>query len=219
MTTVTSATDTSRFGAATTRTDTKTLGQKDFLRLMTTQLTSQDPFNPMDNTQMVAQMAQFSQVTGIAEVNANMAKIASALSGNRYTGAASWIGRNMLTESTVAAPLSDGSYGGTIALAKDADSVSLSLVTASGRIVNAQNLGKHAAGELSFAWDGKDRDGNAVTEPVRIVVNALADNQAVETSTASWTQIGGIQSPAAGADSKLVTGLGLISPEDAIRLS
>ena len=43
--------------------------QNDFLRLMTTQLTTQDPFNPVDNTQMVAQMAQFSQVAGIAQMN------------------------------------------------------------------------------------------------------------------------------------------------------
>ena len=44
------------------------MDQNDFLRLMTTQLTTQDPFNPVDNTQMVAQMAQFSQVAGIATV-------------------------------------------------------------------------------------------------------------------------------------------------------
>ena len=34
------------------------LDQNAFLRLMTTQLTTQDPFNPVDNTQMIAQMAQ-----------------------------------------------------------------------------------------------------------------------------------------------------------------
>ena len=36
------------------------MDQNDFLRLMTTQLTTQDPFNPVDNTQMVAQMAPVS---------------------------------------------------------------------------------------------------------------------------------------------------------------
>jgi flagellar basal-body rod modification protein FlgD len=47
----------------------KALDQTAFLRLMTTQMNAQDPFNPMDNTQMVAQMAQFSSVAGIAEMN------------------------------------------------------------------------------------------------------------------------------------------------------
>ena len=43
------------------------LDQKDFLRLMTAQLSSQDPFNPVDNQQMVAQMAQFSSLAGVSE--------------------------------------------------------------------------------------------------------------------------------------------------------
>ena len=41
------------------------LGQEDFLKLMTTQLQNQDPFAPMENGEFIAQMAQFSTVTGI----------------------------------------------------------------------------------------------------------------------------------------------------------
>jgi flagellar basal-body rod modification protein FlgD len=58
----------------------KSLDQTAFLRLMTTQLKEQDPFNPMDNTQMVAQMAQFSSVTGISEMNTSLKSIATQLS-------------------------------------------------------------------------------------------------------------------------------------------
>ena len=47
------------------------LGQEDFLKLMTTQLQNQDPFAPMDNGDFIAQMAQFSTVTGITEINNN----------------------------------------------------------------------------------------------------------------------------------------------------
>jgi flagellar basal-body rod modification protein FlgD len=50
----------------------KKLGQTDFLRLMTAQLKEQDPFNPVDNQAMVAQMAQFSSVAGISEMNASL---------------------------------------------------------------------------------------------------------------------------------------------------
>jgi flagellar basal-body rod modification protein FlgD len=66
---------------------------------MTTQLTTQDPFNPVDNTQMVAQMAQFSQVAGIAEMNSSLKAIVASLGGGRFADAASWIGRAMLVES------------------------------------------------------------------------------------------------------------------------
>jgi flagellar basal-body rod modification protein FlgD len=57
----------------------KQLDQTAFLRLMTTQLKEQDPFNPMDNTQMVAQMAQFSSVAGISEMNGSLKAISTQL--------------------------------------------------------------------------------------------------------------------------------------------
>ena len=44
------------------------LGQADFLKLMITQLQNQDPFAPMDNADFIAQMAQFSTVTGITDM-------------------------------------------------------------------------------------------------------------------------------------------------------
>jgi flagellar basal-body rod modification protein FlgD len=56
-----------------------TLDQNAFLRLMTTQLKAQDPFDPVDNQQMVAQMAQFSSVAGISEMNTSLRAIASQI--------------------------------------------------------------------------------------------------------------------------------------------
>ena len=55
------------------------LGQQDFLRLMTAQLSQQDPFNPVDNQQMVAQMAQFSSLAGITETNTTLQTISDQL--------------------------------------------------------------------------------------------------------------------------------------------
>lgn len=47
----------------------KTLGQSDFLALMSAQLKNQDPTKPVDNTEYVAQMAQFSTLSGITQSN------------------------------------------------------------------------------------------------------------------------------------------------------
>lgn len=55
------------------------LGQTDFLRLMSTQLQQQDPFDPVDNQAMVAQMAQFSSVAGISEMNVSLRGIADQI--------------------------------------------------------------------------------------------------------------------------------------------
>jgi flagellar basal-body rod modification protein FlgD len=61
------------------RTPGNSLGQADFLQLMTAQVTAQDPFKPLDQTQMVAQLAQFSQVAGTAEMNASLGQIAEQM--------------------------------------------------------------------------------------------------------------------------------------------
>jgi flagellar basal-body rod modification protein FlgD len=55
------------------------MGQSDFLRLMTAQLSQQDPFNPVDNQAMVAQMAQFSSLAGITETNTTLQQISDQL--------------------------------------------------------------------------------------------------------------------------------------------
>ena len=55
------------------------LGQADFLRLLTVQMQQQDPFEPVDNKEMLAQMAQFSSLAGTAETNTTLEKIVEKL--------------------------------------------------------------------------------------------------------------------------------------------
>jgi flagellar basal-body rod modification protein FlgD len=55
------------------------LGQADFIKLMTVQLQQQDPFAPVDNKEMLAQMAQFSSLAGIDGVNTTLKQISSKL--------------------------------------------------------------------------------------------------------------------------------------------
>ena len=55
------------------------LGQGDFLRLLTVQMQQQDPFDPVDNKEMLALMAQFSSLAGVAETNASLERIADKL--------------------------------------------------------------------------------------------------------------------------------------------
>jgi flagellar basal-body rod modification protein FlgD len=57
----------------------KVLGQADFIRLMTTQMKLQDPLEPVDNKEMIAQMAQFSSLAGIGDINANLEAITARL--------------------------------------------------------------------------------------------------------------------------------------------
>ncbi|NBW75295.1 MAG: flagellar biosynthesis protein FlgD [Sphingomonadaceae bacterium] len=56
-----------------------TLGQSDFIRLLTTQMKQQDPTDPVDNKEMIAQMAQFSSLSGIEQINSTLKAIAARL--------------------------------------------------------------------------------------------------------------------------------------------
>ena len=220
MTDISSLAGLSGTATATTGNPAAGLNQNDFLRLMTTQLTTQDPFNPVDNTQMVAQMAQFSQVAGIAEMNRSLQAIVQSLGAGRLSDAASWIGRSMLVESDVATPLRDGTYAGEIALPEGAEDVTVSFVDANGAVIHSQALGAQGAGSVAFSWNGQDEGGQPIAGgPLRLMVTARVNGETVTPATATWTSIGGIQSPANGGATRLVTGLGLLEPDAALRLA
>lgn len=220
MTTINNALNPALTGATGTSKAAGAMDQTDFLRLMTTQLTTQDPFNPVDNTQMVAQMAQFSQVAGIAEMNKSLQTIAAGLTPGRITDAASWIGRSVLVDSEVATPLQDGGYKGEIGLAEKVDQLAVNYVDENGAVVHTEHLGARPAGTVSFGWNGKNAAGEVIARgPLKIVVSGTAAGVTVAPPTAAWTKVEGIQSPANGGETKLLTGLGVLSPDDALRLA
>jgi flagellar basal-body rod modification protein FlgD len=193
--------------------------QTTFLKLLTTQMQQQDPFNPVDNTQMVAQMAQFSSTAGIAEMNQSLKSMASDIAASRLGDASGWIGRAALVKSDVATQFNDGSYAGTITLPKAATNVNISLIDGNGQTVYNNTLGAQSAGELAFNWNGKDSEGNQIASgPLKLRVSAVGADGVVTADTSTWTMVSAVQSPASGS-TQLVTGLGLISPSDALRLS
>lgn len=190
------------------------MGQADFLRLLTTQLQTQDPFEPVDNAQMVSQMATITNSSGIAEMNASLKDIKSQLTGTRLGDAASWIGRSMLVESNLAAPDAAGQYAGEVAITEASSALSVDLVDGSGNVVKSIDLGAQDAGNVAFYWDGKDDAGNNVgTQTLQVKVRGAAKSQ-----VATWASIAAVQSPADGSASKLITPLGTFDPSAAIRL-
>lgn len=59
--------------------DFSSLGQSDFVRLLTVQMQQQDPFDPVDNKEMLAQMAQFSSLAAVNDVNTTLQQISAKL--------------------------------------------------------------------------------------------------------------------------------------------
>jgi flagellar basal-body rod modification protein FlgD len=207
--------------AAASQKSNQTIDQAGFLKLLTTQLQTQDPTDPVDNTQMVAQMAQFSSTTGIAEMNQSIKNMAQDIAAARFGDASGWIGRAALLDGNVAAPATNGAYAGQISLPADVSRLNLALVDDSGQTVYSTDLGAKSAGNVNWAWDGKDANTGqpANKGALRVVVTAPGtDGKAVAPALASWTEIQSVQSPATGT-TKLITALGQVSPSDVIELS
>lgn len=88
----------SQAGTQVTSRGSSALGQQDFLTLLVTQLKNQDPLSPMENDAFVAQLAQFSTVSGITEMNSSL-KTLAASSADARSSAPQWIGRSVTTAS------------------------------------------------------------------------------------------------------------------------
>ncbi|OHD05853.1 MAG: flagellar hook capping protein [Sphingomonadales bacterium GWF1_63_6] len=218
MSTTSTITDTAGLAVynpnATVGTGKSEMGQADFLRLLTAQMQTQDPFEPVDNAAMVSQMATITNSTGIAEMNATLKGLASDLGGTRLGDAASWIGKSMLVQSNIAAPDASGLYAGQITLPEATDGASVDLIDGSGNVVKTIALGTQPAGDVTFYWDGKNDAGDTVaTSALQVKVNG-----ATPSKVATWATIAAVQSPADGSSSKLITALGSYSPSDAISL-
>ncbi len=192
----------------------QTIDQAGFLKLMTTQLQYQDPFAPMDNNQMVQQMATFTSLENQNSGNKLLQGISDSLTGTRLSDAASWIGKSMLVKNDIATPDRTGAYAGEITLTKDATAVAVDLVDAQGNTVKTVDLGARKAGAAGFFWDGTNEAGDFIGgQPLQVRVRGGETSQ-----IATWASIAAVQSPASGTDARLITALGTFQPSDALRL-
>ena len=92
-----------------------TLNQEDFLKLLTTQLSNQDPTSPVDNTQMVNTMSQLSIVQNLNTITSGMDNVVNAISSSSALSASSLVGRSVLTDK------SSGFFDGSNALSAKID--------------------------------------------------------------------------------------------------
>jgi flagellar basal-body rod modification protein FlgD len=167
------------------------LGQDDFLSLMIAQLKNQDPMKPLDPSQYVGQLAQFSSVAGLKEINAAISGLTDSLRGNRVLDGAALIGRAVVAEGSkvyLGAP-SEERVGVAGAMQVPAGTNQLQLVVkdASGATIRTQALST-TAGMRGFAWDGRDDAGNLVAAggyKVELIANVAGANESLATSIAA----------------------------------
>lgn len=162
------------------------LGQDAFLELMMTQLKNQDPFKPMESGEFLSQIAQFSAVTGIQDLQSSFSTLSSALTSNQALQASSLVGRTVLVPRQTALLGEGGSISGTVDLPSSTPDLVLNIHDPSGQLVRRIGLGQQADGQIPFAWDGRNDTGNPVPAGIyQVSATALVGGEpvAVETLT------------------------------------
>ncbi len=150
----------------------QSIDKQTFLKLFTTQLKYQDPLNPLENTEFTAQLAQFSSLEQLIDINSNLSSIINYQDSLNNALATNLIGRSVVV---------DGNriqYNGSevkikYTLSQPATSVKAEIFTEMGEPVRTISLGYQSAGEGEILWDGKDNSGNSVQEgSYRVQLNA-----------------------------------------------
>ncbi len=164
-----------------TSTNGKVMGKDDFLQLLVTQLRYQDPLSPEDPKEFVAQLAQFSSLEQQINMNENFSEMSDSLKslkasqglgqGVALLGKTVNAAGNLLTISS--GTVSTASYQ----LPKTAKEVKVTVYDASGNSVRVMNLGSRSAGEQVLAWDGKDNQGNKLSDGQYTFKVAAQDSQ------------------------------------------
>lgn len=138
------------------------LGKDDFLKLLITQMQNQDPLSPMDNSQFLAQMAQFSSLEQMQNLNASFDQSMLLTQSLNNSSAAGFIGRHVRAAGDGVELGTTGSVELGYFLPSDAATVSVTVLDEQGRQVRTLTADETTAGAHRLDWDGTDLDGRRV---------------------------------------------------------
>lgn len=150
------------------------LGKDEFLKLMMAQLAQQDPTAPSDSNAFVAQLAQFSGLEQMQNVNSSLESLLVGQASQNNTGALNLVGKDVLYK-TDKITLEDGQKSASTSakLGAEASDVTATITDDQGRVVRTLKLGGAKAGDLEIEWDGHEESGNTA-KPGKYTVSITA---------------------------------------------
>lgn len=187
------------------------LGQEDFFKLLITQLRNQDPLRPLASGEFLSQIAQFSTVAGIQDLQRSFVQLAGSLYSNQALQASALVGRTVYVPGPEVALADDGSgVSGRIELAASATGLSVGIYDSAGQLVRRLALGPQPAGTIAFHWDGLTEAGTpAAAGRYRIKAEALIAGQSVAVDSLVAARVESVTLARAGQEITLnLAGLG-----------
>ncbi|MBC7982447.1 MAG: flagellar hook assembly protein FlgD [Candidatus Obscuribacterales bacterium] len=152
------------------------LGQESFLQLMIAQFKNQDPTKPKDPSEFLGQLAQFSTVTGIQDMQTSLTSLADSLRSSNVLGGAVLVGREVLAPHATVAVAAGETISGAIDVPEGVSTMEIAIKDATGQLVRTVTVTGaqiNAGGMSEFAWDGIT-DRGAVADAGTYSITATA---------------------------------------------
>lgn len=165
MTTVSGTSAATGTGTDSTTTTHKTsLDQTDFMTILLAQLKYQDPNNPMDDTEMAAQLVQYSNLEALNKINDGVQNLVDSNSNDNILSGVNYIGKSI--KSTGFNLTVDEGTVSTLyySLGEAVTNVTANVYDKDGDLLRSEALGSKGTGDYSYVWDGKDTNGKAMTD-------------------------------------------------------
>jgi flagellar basal-body rod modification protein FlgD len=192
------------------------LGIEDFMNLLVTQLTHQDPFKPMENTELATQISQFATVSGIDDLNKSFSDFAGNMVAQQSIQASNLVGHEVMIESYMGALPTGGSLNGAVYLPSAGSNVKVQITDKSGALVRELSLGQQSAGMTQFSWDGITDSGDyANPGQYNITATASIDDTDQGLSTMVYANVDSVNIGGSNGVTVNLDGLGMV-PIDSV---
>ncbi|CAM2786376.1 MULTISPECIES: flagellar hook assembly protein FlgD [Vibrio] len=169
------------------------LKQEDFLSLLTKQLSQQDPFKPVSNDQMIAQMASFATVDGIGKMNTQFESLNSAMTSNQALQASSLVGRDVLVPGAAGVKKDDAGMAAMVKLPSSVENLFVRIEDEMGQLVRTMDVGAKPAGDNRVEWDGKDQNGNPLPAgKYKVKAAGLLDGTSTEFGVSTYANVNSV---------------------------
>jgi flagellar basal-body rod modification protein FlgD len=184
------------------------MGKQEFLTLFTAQLQNQNPLEPVKNEAFVAQLAQFSQLEALTNMQTSLDGFVTSMSSERMLGSAALIGKKVAITDTPTQLTAGATMDATLDLPMGASGVQISVQDKQGRVVKNLIEGPQLPGSVTIQWNGKDSAENPVPAGLySLSATAVVNGQTVKVPVSTLSTVRAISTnPADGSVSVEVDG-------------
>ncbi|NRB25151.1 flagellar hook assembly protein FlgD [Shewanella sp.] len=198
------------------------LSQEDFFSLLSQQLSMQDPFKPVDNDQMIAQMAAFSTVDGISNLNDEIVNLNAVMTSSQALQASGLVGQKVLIPSdTGHLSEEDPVLKGVVSTPEAIETIVVRIEDEKGQLITTFNIDGSQGGNVDVSWDGLDKNGEPMPSGIySIKASGRVDGQSEDLAVSTYAHVTSVSLGTASTGSILnLRGIGGIKLGDVLAVS